>query len=328
MKIVQLSENDIPEIENFLRTCEFVPIQQSPIWAKFQKTVGINSIQIGVREANKLIGFVQIFTKSLPLGLKWLHVPRGPLTNSTAVTELIFTEVEKIARVQKAIFIHFDFQKDTQFSYPKFRPAKETNYPKTTLVLDLRKSEDEILAAMKPKGRYNIRVAQRHGVRIRKAGDSKSARIFFELLRKTTARDNFHGHSKDFYVNFLKILNKNACCFIAEIKGKPVAASIVTFFGDTATYYYGASDYSFRNLMAPYAIQFAAILTAKQRGCHFYDFLGIAPENTKNHPLAGVTSFKKKFGGKVISYPISAKLILRPGIFSIYQLFKKIRRQL
>lgn len=325
MKAEILTSADSKLIEEFLAQQIFLPIQQTLQWEKLQNSLNSRSWKIGIKEGKALIGFALVFEKKLPLGFRWLHLPRGILADSAAARKAILEKITEIAEKEKMVFIRFDWQKDSEITAKELQAAHTTHFPQTTLILDLKQSEEKLLAQMKPKGRYNIRVAEKHGVVIRESHSASDAKIFAELLRKTTERDGFSGHPAYYYEKFLSELGKTASCFIAEYEGKPIAASICTFAGDTATYYYGSSNHEFRNVMAPYAIQWAAIRAAKARGYAFYDFLGIAPEDSENHAWSGVTAFKKKFGGEVIDYPASSELVLRKTAFSLIRFLKKIR---
>ncbi|MCK5471612.1 peptidoglycan bridge formation glycyltransferase FemA/FemB family protein [Candidatus Gracilibacteria bacterium] len=333
MKVFQISDSDSHGIEKFLKEQKFLPIQQTPIWAKFQKSVGVNSIRIGVKnEVNELVVFVQIFVRKLPFGFTSLQISRAPLLQETGnrkqeteISDLLISEIEKIAREKNAVFARFDFQEDLEINSPKFREVEEENFPLNTLVLDLTKSEEEILAQMKPKGRYNIRVAVKHGVDVREMNSQEGVEIFCKLLTKTTSRDGFSAHPKNYYQKFIEQLGEHASLLIAKKEGIPLAAVLLTFSGDTATYYFGASDYKYRNLMAPYLLQLEAIKMAKTRSCKCYDFLGIAPEDSPHHRLTGVSDFKKKFGGKIIKYPKPRELVLRSLFYKLFKFAKKFR---
>ncbi|MFH1375809.1 MAG: peptidoglycan bridge formation glycyltransferase FemA/FemB family protein [Patescibacteria group bacterium] len=333
MEVIRLSENDSAAIKDFLARQEFVPIQQTLAWGKFQEAIGVESFRIGVKEGNELIFYAQGFVKKLPFGLCWLHVPRQlpvPSSQFPEAFDLLISGIQKLAKEKSAIFVRFDSQKSCDWQLvtgnSQLREAGEGNFPVTTLRLDLTKSEEEILGQMKPKGRYNIRIAEKHGVTVRETREPEAAKIFHKLLKKTTARDNFSAHPEAYYESFLRELGESASCFIAEVNGKAIAVSLCTFYGDTVTYYYGASDYEYRDLMAPYLVQWKAISAAKRRGMKFYDFLGIAPEGDEKHHLAGVTSFKKKFGGEIIEYPGPKELVLKPFLYRIFKLAKNLRR--
>ncbi len=321
MEVIRIANLESPQIQEFLATQIFLPVQQTPLWARFQKSLGVASLRIAILENKKVVAFTQVFVRKLPLGLTRLEIPRGPLGDSRFFPAFL-DELAKFACEQKAIFARFDFQQNSSFASPKLRKAREENYPLATICVDLAQSEQEILAQMKPKGRYNIRLAEKHGVQI---SVEKSVDTFFALLQKTTTRDGFFGHPKIFYAKLLEQLGENCVLLTARQASKPLAAILVTFAGDTATYYFGASDHAFRNLMAPYLIQFEAMKIAKKRGCRFYDFLGVAPQNSVKHHLAGVSDFKKKFGGELVTYPTPQLIVFRPFFYALFRLAKFLR---
>lgn len=321
MEVIRIANLESPQIQEFLAAQIFLPVQQTSLWARFQKSLGVASLRFVVSEQRKVVAFAQVFVRKLPLGLTRLEIPRAPLGDSSFFPALL-DEVAKFACEQKAIFARFDFQQNSSFESPKLRKAREENYPLATIRVDLAQSEQEILAQMKPKGRYNIRLAEKHGVQI---SAEKSVDTFFALLQKTTTRDGFSGHPKSFYAKLLEQLGENCALLTARQASKPLAAILVTFAGDTATYYFGASDHEFRNLMAPYLIQFAAMKIAKKRGCRFYDFLGVAPQNSVKHHLAGVSDFKKKFGGETVEYPEPRLIVFRPFFYALFRLAKLLR---
>lgn len=272
----------------------------------------------------------------LPLNHCWLWVPYGPLSPAVSVAPEIFEDLARIAKEERAIFARIEPPLSSRLSIhnpppaTKAVPARDRYTPEHTLVLDLDKTEDEILVQMKPKGRYNIQVAKKHRIIIEclpgEAVDENTLNNFYGILQKTGARDEFGIHPKYFYKNLLEIFgrNKMADLFLAKIAdGKIIAGIIVVYYKYTATYYYGASDYEHRNLMAPYLLQWEAVLEAKKRGMKFYDFLGIAPESAqKNHPWAGVTGFKKKFGGREVKYPPAFDVIYKPVLDKLMKTVK------
>jgi lipid II:glycine glycyltransferase (peptidoglycan interpeptide bridge formation enzyme) len=124
----------------------------------------------------------------------------------------------------------------------------------------------------------------------------------------------------------LNIFKNEAQLFLAEYEGKIIAGGIFTYLNQEAIYYYGASSNKNRNVMAPYLIQWTAIQEAQKRKCKIYDFLGITPEKAnKNHPWQGVTSFKKKFGGKIVNYSPAQEIVLKPLIYNLFIMLKKVR---
>ena len=209
--------------------------------------------------------------------------------------------------------------------------------PAQTLILDLNKGSEELLAEMHPKWRYNINLAQKKGVVIKKitsrdADFDEYFEKFYQLLDKGTAeRQKIKHHPKDYYYKQLTISSKHlsAELFVAEYDKKAVAANIVVFFGNRATYVHGATDNEHRALMAPHLLQWRQICEAKGRCLSEYDFWGIANEYSFNKlktTWAGITRFKKGFGGREMNYigyfdwPISKIWYL------IYRVAQRIRR--
>lgn len=172
-------------------------------------------------------------------------------------------------------------------------------YPEHTIMVDLEPSEDEILKQMKQKGRYNIKVAKKHDVKVRKSKDLKA---FYKLMEETTERDNFASHKIGYYDKMMELFGDDAELWLAEHKGKVVAGAIVSYFKDICTYHFGASSNQDRNVMAPYLLHWEIMREAKKKGMKKYDLFGVAPEGVKRHPWAGVTGFKEKFGGKRVEY--------------------------
>ncbi len=290
---------------------------QHPLWFEFQKSIGRKAWLFEEGKASALI-----IKHNLPFGLSWLEVPRGPLFGDDKSLKEILSVIKKKARHEKAIFIRLSSYSKIMIHDSKIMNASADHHPEDSLVIDLKQEEADILKQMKPKGRYNIKVARKHEVRVEPAVDVED---FYNLLKKTSNRDGFNIHSKSYYENMLDVFGDNIQLLIATYQDEVIAGGFFVYLDDWGIYYYGASDNKHRNLMAPYLLQWEAILEAKERGCKYYDFLGIAPENTKNHPWKGVTDFKKKFGGEVVHYPKAKEIVLRPLWYWIYKIYKRLK---
>ena len=210
-------------------------------------------------------------------------------------------EIKNLCKVENALFFqietldykHFE-EKDLDWFEKKYYKKFITPF---TAIIDLEKSEDEILADMKQKWRYNIRLAEKKWVEIYEAEKTdENIKIFYDLMNETTSRDWFFWNKFDYYKIFLEELDFAKLLF-AEYKGKIISAWIFTYFWKEAIYYYWAStsDKNFRNLMAPYLLQWEAIKIWKWLWCEIYDFLWIASPDDENSPLLWVTDFKLKF---------------------------------
>jgi len=195
------------------------------------------------------------------------------------------------------------------------RPADFGVQPRRTIWVNLDVDEEvDILAAMKPKARYNIGLARRRGVTVR-VGSVADAELFYGMMRATAERDAFAIHPLAYYRDFLELFtrgeNAPGRLLIAEYQGEPLAALIVTALGERAIYLYGASTNSHRELMPTYLLQWEAMLWARRRGCKTYDLWGVPDEDEatleanfekRTDGLWGVYRFKRGFGGQLVRH--------------------------
>jgi Uncharacterized protein involved in methicillin resistance len=196
------------------------------------------------------------------------------------------------------------------------RPLREAaayvQVPDTVLV-DLGPDEAGILAAMKSKWRYNIRLAEKKGVVVEEAGVD-GIPVFYELYRTTSARDKIALHPESYYRRLFALAAErrgsgdssqapDVRLWIARHDGQALAANITLFRGEKAVYLYGASSDEKRNLMPTYALQWAAMRAAKAAGCLEYDLFGMPPTADPAHPMHGLYLFKTGFGGRIVHRP-------------------------
>jgi len=214
-------------------------------------------------------------------------------------------ELEKklieICKLEKSLFLQIE-----TFSYEENINLNSTNFKKWyfknfitpyTAIINLKKSEDEILANMKPKWRYNIKLATKKWVIVKSVEKTdENIQIFTDLITQTAKRDNFMTNPDfKYYKSFLENLSFSKIIF-AYFEWKVISAWIFTYEKDVAIYYYWAStsDKKYRNLMAPYLVQWEAIKIAKEKNFKIYDFLWITTPWTENDSLSWVTNFKLK----------------------------------
>ena len=313
-------------------------------WGEFQESLGRKIWRLG--DGENWQAFVVKY--DLPLGKNYLYCPAGPIISNVKAqsakpqlkVQNFLNELRKIAIREKSIFLRIEpfwgkgetlrQAQGINFNYLKFIKSDGGQRILKTLTLDLNKSEDELLAEMKQKTRYNIRLAEKQGVKIKVSNNlEKDIDIFYQLAKETAKRDGFDIHLKEHYEKMLSVgrhemLDQvrhdngvNVKLFLAEYQNKIIAANIVVFFGSRASYLHGASSNEHRNLMAPYLLQWEQIKEAKNRGCQIYDFWGI---NEKNWP--GVTRFKKGFGGKEIDYVGTYDYVFNKKWYWIYRFAK------
>jgi len=205
----------------------------------------------------------------------------------------LFMQVETIEYSMQPLAL--EKSKDSGKSWEKYY---KKFIPPYTALIDLTLWEEEILKVMKPKGRYNIKVARKKWVVVEQVEKHiGNIQKFHTLMRETTTRDSFAGNTLEYYKVFLESL-ENSQIFFAYYESELIAAGIFVVEDGVMTYYYGASSNHKRNIMAPYLLQWTAIEHAMKRWCKIYDFLWVAGDYEKNSSLAWVTDFKMKLSPK------------------------------
>ncbi len=304
---------------------------QSPLWAAFKSQFGWTNEQL-VMPQNAVA--TQVLFRRLAPGLRVAYVPKGPAldwTDEPSVKESLQTLV-KFARRWGVIFLKIEPDTTDQptigayFKQLGFVSGR-TVQPKATIVIDITPAEDDILAGMKSKTRYNIRLAARKGVTVR-AGTLADLETFHRLSQITARRDGFGIHSLAYYQAALEQFpTENRALLLAEYNGEPLAG-LITFAWDGAAYYlYGASSSTHRNKMPAYLLQWEAIKWAKSVGCHTYDLWGIpnapleileAEFANRSDALWGVYRFKRGFGGKVVYSAGAFDYVYTPPLYTLF----------
>ena len=287
---------------------------QSLEWQKLQNSAG--------RKTWRVAG-VLLIRHQLPLGFNYLYCPRPE-----AVGEDFFAQVQKIATKEGSIFLKIEPVNELQISAGCQYAESDSLQPRKTTVLDLKKTAQELLSRMHEKTRYNIRLAEKHGVEIKIfQHPSSSARsdLFWEFILKTAKRASFSPHVGSYYEKLFQINSADFSneLFLAEFKGEVLAMALINFYRPTlvATYLHGASVREHKEVMASYLLHWRVTEEAKKRGFNFYDLWGA---DEKKWP--GVTRFKLGFGGGAVAYPPTLDIIYKPVWYKIYSLIKKLKK--
>jgi lipid II:glycine glycyltransferase (peptidoglycan interpeptide bridge formation enzyme) len=200
-----------------------------------------------------------------------------------------------------------------------WRESPEQIQFRNTYRLDLRPSEDDLLAAMKQKTRYNVRLAERRGVAVRPAA-ADDLEVLYRMYAETSLRDRFAirapGYYHDVWGTFMRAGLAQA--FIAQVDGQPVAGLIVYRFGRAAYYLFGMSRAAHRDRMPNHRLQWEAIRWAKVQGCTVYDLWGAPDRLDARDRMWGVHRFKEGFGGDLVRTLGAWDYPLRPGLYRMY----------
>lgn len=343
---------------------------QSWRWGEFKKASGWSALRLVLKEgvgpsnngatsAGRPIVCGQVLFRSaprVPFPISIGYLPRGPVNLSpvqsdSQVAQAFWQGVHRAARKRGAIFLKVEpdialgehvsrSEVDRKMAALGFRTSGRLQ-PARTIVLDLDKSEADLLAAMKPKTRYNLRLAGRRGVQVRRAETLADLQSFYGLLEVTGQRDEFGIHTFPYYEQMWRLYgpegSNTALVLLAdhpdevEREQGPIGGLLALRFGREAIYMYGASDNRGREHMPNYLLQWEAIRWAQQNGCQVYDFWGIpdappeddvdneqaAAANTRSG-LRGVYWFKKGFGGREVDYPGAYDYVYKPVLYKLW----------
>ena len=297
---------------------------QSDVWGDFKSRWGWSAQRLTFTVAEgswESLAAAQVLKRQVA-GLPYaiLYVPKGPILNYTdgALRLRVLAALEKLARREKAIFIKIDpevvrywgvekervsptgAQFEKELKSRGWRYSAEQVQFRNTVELDLTQSEENLLAAMKSKTRYNIRLAGRKGIVVR-PGSAADLPLIAGMYQETAQRDGFTIRPLAYYLDAWESFFAAGMAqpLLAEYEGEPVAAIILVRYGKRVIYMYGASTSRERKRMPNYLLQWEGIRWAKSEGCTVYDFWGAPDEFVESDPLWGVWRFKDGFRGDV-----------------------------
>lgn len=317
-------KGDLEAYDTWFQTRPHATLWQSLDWKKFQEALGREArIYVLKNDDGKIVASALVTIDKTKMNLCVFDCPRGPLFEKETDAHTLMKHIAENANHERAIALYMSPQKEFA-THLHFKKSPRLEQPEATRIINLTQPEEKILSQMKEKGRYNIRVAQKHNVTVKM---SKDMDAFYELLSATKGRDRFQIHSIAQYDQFLKSLPAFLLLAYAPNHKKPIAGLLGVLFGQQGIYYYGASDYSSRALMAPYLLQWEAMRHAKAAGKTEYDLLGIAPpDEIHTHAWSHISIFKEKFGGDVRTFPPEQELIIRPLAYKALKWKRKVWR--
>lgn len=298
--------------ETLVERNSFAGIMQSLDWAQMKRSQGLASFHIGLFEKERLVGgaIFYLAQEAQIRGTGIMVAPEGPVIDwqdkhNCAIQLRTLTQFAQDYAKANGIM---SMRIEPRLPLPlpavlrEFGRAPYDLVPRDTLYVDIDKDENEILMAMKPKGRYNIKIAQRHNVRISSFDQFNfdAANLFYESVNQASVRDGFALEPKSFFDNMLAHLceNRLGTLFLAHHDNDLLGALLLTHYGERATYLYGGITNTKRQMMAGYALQWAAMKKAKEHGCKNYDFYGYVPHRSSQHRYSRFSQFKSQFGGR------------------------------
>jgi lipid II:glycine glycyltransferase (peptidoglycan interpeptide bridge formation enzyme) len=332
---------------------------QSSMWGRFKSRFGWKANAFSVDWDTGGLKSLLVLSRRIAPGISMAYIPWGPelpakLSSDPIMRDKALTEIAPALRslLPHVSFIRFDPPwemgiPDPQggVAAPPFKRAAADIQPPDTVLIDLNRPLQDILSAMKPKWRYNIGLAEKRNVSINTYtinyntdnvnGYEQAINVFYQLLTETAKRDGIAIHSIEYYQTLFEECKKTQSTvpptlhlYTAVHEGDTLAAIIVLFRGNEATYLYGASSNIKRNLMSPYALQWKVMQDAKASGCTVYDLFGIPPDDNPKHPMAGLYRFKTGFGGSIVHRPGSWDYPCKPMLYSLFSCAERLRKKL
>ncbi len=315
---------------------------QSYEWGEFKSRFGWRASRGALEEGGEIIAGAQVLVRNTPLG-SLAYIPRGPVLDGKEGKTLgeLWAQLHILARQEGSVFLRLEpdwegGERGRLLEREGFHRAAESIQPQNTLAVDIEGDLESILSQMKPKTRYNIRLAERKGVVVRE-GREEDLATFYELLRITGRRDRFFVHSGRYYLEAWRTFAPQGMgrLFLAFYGDQMLAGLMAFAFGHRAYYLYGASSDEHRSLMPNYLLQWEAIRWAKERGCLVYDLWGIPDEVGRNGEppdftkreggLWGVYRFKRGFGGRVVRTVGAFDYVYSPSLYRLLMRVERVR---
>lgn len=293
-----------------------------------------NLWRFGIFEGNKLVGISQVNKVNAKKGA-FLHIRHGPIFSQwkKVYLEFLIDYLKKLNKIGKTKFLRLSPLIENNIEYNNlFKQLQFINSPIHAMdgeycwVLNLKKSEEELLSGMRKTTRYLIRQAQKLGVEINQTRDKSEIEEFLYLYKQTAKRHNFVEHKgvREEFDIFLK--NDQITLLKGYFQNKLISVALIIFYNNQAIYHHSASME--QKIPVNYLLQWEAIKEARKRNMSYYNFWGIAPADKKNHPWKGLTIFKQGFGGETVEYLHAKDLPLSPLYCTTYalELLRKLRK--
>lgn len=300
---------------------------QSWEWGEFRKKLGLPVLRYGIYRNNKLSTAFQLTLHRIPFTKKFVgYLPKGPYPDKDLVEAL-----KKIGKENNCAFIKLEpnitiEQFNNLTIHKSFIVSPKPLFTKYNFILDLTKSEDQLLKNMHPKTRYNIRLAQKHNVKVEERVDAEAFKIYLKLYFETTKRQGYHGHIENYHRKVWQTLrHADMARLLIAYYQLPLTAWMLLNFKDTLYYPYGGSSKNHPEVMANNLICWEAIKLGKKMGLKKFDMWGaLGPNADTSDPWYGFHRFKQGYGGQLVEYIGTYDLVFDWPIYIIFTAIDKL----
>lgn len=310
-------------------------------WGDFQIGEGHKVYRLGVFDNEKMVSAYSVSFHKIP----HTDYSIGTILRGPQVDEEMIKNVRKIAADEKAIFVKFEpdvYQKtfdannnptslQVNMDFPGLKISPKVAFYPYSYVVDLTLSEDQLLANMHSKTRYNIRIANRYGVKVYEKTDPAGFRTYLDLLFETTKRQGFYLHSREYHENLWKILKPTGMVHImlSEYQGQVLSAFMLFVLKDKLFYPYGSSKFEHKEVMAQNLLMWETIKFGKKLNLKKFDMWGsLGPDAQESEQGYGFHRFKQGYGGQLVQFVGTYDLVINPQLYRLYNLVDHYRWRL
>lgn len=317
----------------------YVPFTQTRLYGTWQQALGRRVRRFVVIDESATVAYFQSITYPLMRGLTYVYIPYGPVMSTPQEDLIVYLKevMATLAREERAVFVRLDstpeMPSDLVVRYftkaPRYTYHSAYFQPRYEWYLDLTPDEDTLFACMHKNTRYSIRVAEKKEIvtQVVTQDFMKYFDIFYDLMVETSTRNGFSLHAKEYYRHiFESLTSENAYLVIAGYKETTLVVDLFITANGIANYVFSGSSSTERDRMPSYAAQWHAIRHAKQQGCHVYNFGGISKDDGVYSGWEGLTSFKKKFGGRGVEHSQFFDYVASPVVYRLYNLRKMLKQ--
>ncbi len=312
---------------------------QSPAWGKTNHLVGHKVIvEYNISDEDGTAStapqyWCQMIVKNAKRG-RYLEVPGGPLVdwNDRAAVAAVFQKIRAVAEREKCVFVRLRPQlyhsQIAQLEGLSLRKAPMHLHAEHTVILDLTKSEDALLKEMRRQTRYEVRRAEKLGLKVSWSNSEEAFAEFHQVQAETAARQHFVPPDLKMLMAEREAFDQQARLYVARTEdGQAVAYGLILMDGAEAEYFEAASTELNYKLPGAYALQWQVIKDLKQLEIKRYNLWGIAPPGQTAHRYAKVTTFKRGFGGEIVEFVPAQDLVLKWWRYRFNLLVETIRRK-
>ncbi len=297
---------------------------QSWQWGEFRKKTGVEVYRFAEFNENTLNNVYQLTLHKIPKTPFLVgYVPKSQFPSNELLTFL-----KSYFKDKNVIFIKFEPNVEKNEINNKLKLSPRPLFTKYTFQIDLTKTEEELLSQMKSKTRYNVRLAQKKGVRVIEDNSEKSFETYLRLQKETTRRQKFYAHNENYHRLLWKTLKPSGVAHIlnAKFNGETLVSWMVFLFNDVLYYPYGGSSDHYRNLMPSNLMLWGVALWGKKNGAKLFDLWGaLGPNPDPSDPWIGFHKFKEGYGGRLVEFIGSYDFILNQPLYYVYNIVDSIR---